>query len=325
MGYFIALLMKKWFRWLLIVILLLVVSVYIFIPSKLVLSSSFVLLNSPAAVSRGLLDDSKWPVWWPIEDSPARNTRIASNEFHLDRNKYLVAEKLYRGLEIQVESPHTQTNSKLYLIPLPVDSVAVKWQCPIKTSLNPVTRFMQYREALVLKQDMDLIMNNLNSFFQKTENIYNISIQRTMVVDTVLVASKILTNHYPTVAEIYNLVKAIRAYVLQQHGVETNPPMLNVTVVDSTHFETMAAIPVNRLLPEIRGFYQKKLPRGYLLTTQVRGGNASIQEALKELRNYISDYQKTAMAIPFQSLITERISERDTSKWVTGLYFPIMR
>jgi hypothetical protein len=42
-----------------------------------------------------------------------------------------------------------------------------------------------------------------------------------------------------------------------------------------------------------------------------------------QMKNYISDYQRTVMAIPFQSLVTDRRKEADTTKWLTKLYFPI--
>jgi hypothetical protein len=31
------------------------------------------------------------------------------------------------------------------------------------------------------------------------------------------------------------------------------------------------------------------------------------------------------MAIPFQSLITDRVKEPDTAKWITKLYAPVLR
>jgi hypothetical protein len=38
----------------------------------------------------------------------------------------------------------------------------------------------------------------------------------------------------------------------------------------------------------------------------------------------VQDHQRVAPAIPFQSLVTDRTKQPDTSKWVTRLYWPIM-
>jgi hypothetical protein len=63
---------------------------------------------------------------------------------------------------------------------------------------------------------------------------------------------------------------------------------------------------------------------GNILITEVKGGPASIKKAFNEMETYITDYRRTAPAIPFQSLITDRSKEPDTSKWVTKIYYPVM-
>jgi len=60
-----------------------------------------------------------------------------------------------------------------------------------------------------------------------------------------------------------------------------------------------------------------------VLTAEVRGGIWTVKEAMHQMDIYIADYQKTAMAIPFQSLVTNRMEEPDTLKWITGIYTPV--
>jgi hypothetical protein len=42
------------------------------------------------------------------------------------------------------------------------------------------------------------------------------------------------------------------------------------------------------------------------------------------MNNYISDYGRTIVAIPFASLITDRRLEPDSAKWVTRIYWPLI-
>jgi hypothetical protein len=39
---------------------------------------------------------------------------------------------------------------------------------------------------------------------------------------------------------------------------------------------------------------------------------------------YFDDYDKTSMAITFQYLVTDRIKEADTAKWITEIYAPVL-
>jgi hypothetical protein len=106
---------------------------------------------------------------------------------------------------------------------------------------------------------------------------------------------------------------------------EAGYPMLHSWMKDADHVETMVAIPTDRRLRENSRFFLRLMVPGNILVTEVKGGHAAIQNATGALENYIFDYQKLKMAIPFESLITERESEPDTAHWVTRVYFPIMR
>ena len=62
---------------------------------------------------------------------------------------------------------------------------------------------------------------------------------------------------------------------------------------------------------------------GKILVTEVKGGPHAIQVAYAQYEKYLQDYHRISPAIPFESLITERIAEPDTGKWVTRIYYPV--
>ena len=47
------------------------------------------------------------------------------------------------------------------------------------------------------------------------------------------------------------------------------------------------------------------------------------RKAFDNFENYRSDYTILSPAIPYQLMITDRIKESDTTKWVTKFYYPI--
>ncbi len=64
--------------------------------------------------------------------------------------------------------------------------------------------------------------------------------------------------------------------------------------------------------------------RGNILVTKVKGGTSIAAVAFEQIKKYADDYERHAPAIPFYSLITNRLKEPDTAKWVTKIYFPVM-
>ena len=99
--------------------------------------------------------------------------------------------------------------------------------------------------------------------------------------------------------------------------------MLNVHREGAERYETMVAVPTESDVPTTEKFKIKKMVLGNILVSQVTGGEDRVKEGEKQLANYVEDYQKISPAIPFQSLVTERISEPDSTKWITRLYYPI--
>ena len=127
---------------------------------------------------------------------------------------------------------------------------------------------------------------------------------------------------YPGTADIYNLVGMLRKYITDQNANVTGNPIMNVNQLDKNKYELMVAVPTNKELTGEGGIFFRRMVPGNFISTQVKGGNYTINTAFSGLQQYMDDYRKTRLAIPFFSLITDRVTEPDTSKWITRIYFP---
>jgi hypothetical protein len=119
------------------------------------------------------------------------------------------------------------------------------------------------------------------------------------------------------------LLGKIRAYILERGAVESGYPIANVTPEKDSGYQLMAAVPVDRVLPD-KGkiFFRRMVPAKFLIA-EVRGGDHTVRAAFDHMREYIADHQRTVMAIPFQTIVTDRMKEQDTTKWSTWLYCPV--
>jgi len=73
---------------------------------------------------------------------------------------------LYNSIRVNIQSDLSDYNSRIDLIKLNIDSVAIIWNCEIPTSINPVTRFLKYREAESLKRSMKDLLADLGKFLE---------------------------------------------------------------------------------------------------------------------------------------------------------------
>jgi effector-binding domain-containing protein len=310
--------MKKWAVGIVVLLTLSVIFLYVLIPRAINISHSTIINCTFNGAVRNIASKDNWHKWWPASHTETTDT------FSYNKFSYHLGRTYIDNIEVLIKGSDTSINSRITVIPAALDSVYLKWQCSLNTSSNPIVKIRDYLAARQLEENMEEILAELKSFLDKKENIYGINIQRAKVQDTVLMAKKVVFSAYPATKDVYGLIQDVKNYIQQQGGKETGYPMLNVQQVDSTHIETMVAIPINRELHNSNNFSFKRMVPGKILVAEVKGGEQRVREAVASLQNYVDDYKLKSPAIPFESLVTDRTKETDTSKWITKLYYPIL-
>ena len=305
--------MKKILIILVLLLVFVLAAVYLFIPGKIKIEASISLNAGLPGISRLLIDENNWKKWW-----------LAETHFRYNKQTYSIRSKISSVFDIDIYSGKDTVNSRLELVPVKNDTMAIGWHAEQVTSSNPFIRFSQYRRAKATEKNMNEILQSMKAFLEKTKNIYGFEIKKTLVTDSVLISVRRSFEHYPNVQEIDAMIQELKKYIVQNNAIEKNSPMLNVLKIDSSHYEAMTAIPVDKALPQTLEFAPKFLLKGgNILEAQVQGGPHTIENGLQEIENYRSDYGYTSPAIPYQLLVTDRLKETDTTKWITKLYYPV--
>jgi len=305
--------MKKILITVLLLIVFALAAVYLFIPGKIKTEATISLNAALPAVSRSLIDENTWKKWWPGETA-----------FNYNKQTYSIRSKMSSVLDIDIYPGKDTINSRLELIPVKNDIMAIDWHAEQVTSSYPFIRLSQYRQAKATEKNMNEILQSMKAFFEKTKNIYGFEIKKTLVTDSALISVRRTFEHYPTVQEIDAMIQDLKKYIVQNNAIEKNSPMLNVLRLDSSHYEAMSAIPVDKALPRTNEFAPKFLLKGgNILEAEVQGGPATIENGLQEIENYRSEFRYTSPAIPYQLLVTDRLKQTDTTKWITKLYYPV--
>ncbi len=312
--------MKKLF-WLLL-ILLLIGALYLFIPSNVALRQTRKVSVNAIAFSRLFLSDDSWHEWWP---GSVQTSSTQAVTYQLNQTVFRVKEKRYSSLLIEIERGQQRAISELFFIVSDPVSINLTWEGKAATSKNPFQRVARFLAIEPLQRDMATVLERISSYYGNEKNIYQLSIEKSFVPDSSFISTTAFTQGYPAVDTVYQLVDKLQVYALKKGGKQSGPPMLNISRADGGAFKAQVGLPVNKMIPDegdIR--YRWMLRGGNILRAEVKGGPQTINNAFTQMELYIQDNRRTAPAIPFQSLVTDRRQERDTSKWVTRLYWPVM-
>ncbi len=311
--------MRKLGIFILLLIVIFFIGLYTLIPNKQDIIDLQLVNCHNTTATRILYDENSWKQWWPSADTSLNNHTFSCNNvsFNVKQHSFngTILSTTFSGDTIDGNFAHAASGS---------DSLALVWKYTLTYSTNPIKRIRQYNEARLLKKTMMDVMGHLKTFLENPDKVYGINIKEIRVTDTVLVSSFLLSSTPPSVDGIYTMIEALKKYIAVNGAVETAFPMLNVTEIDSTHFKTRVAIPVNKTLKETPSIQLKRMIPGRILVTEITGGPATIKKAFIQLHYYLEENDLASPAIPFESLVTNRLQEKDSTRWITRIYYPIL-
>ena len=298
-------------------ILLLSGFIYVLIPNIIVLKANVGIKAAGAAIHRRLLDKDNMAEWWP--------GKMINDSFYFNDFAYKIDKGNITVVPVSIDGDNTVLITSLFLTSIITDSTQLRWVGSVTTPYNPVKRLFTYLKAKKINRDMTAILQKMENFYSKPKNIYGIDIKKTTVVDSLLIVTSANSRGYPAAQVIYNLVNKLKKYAGSNGAKQNGYPMLNISTADSMNFNVKVAIPTDKIIPSSGDILQKSMPGGcIILYTEVKGGISITTNAFEQMRNYAEDHQLKAPAIPFYSLVTDRVQEPDTSKWITKIYFPAM-
>ena len=307
--------MKKLLVSIIVLCVLSLIGIYALIPARIAFSKVIIVKTKLSIANRFLMDESKWGKWFPPDSD--KNVHAYKNY------SYLMGKKMLNAGEVSISNKQLTLSSLIHIISINTDSVAIEWKSEMPESTNPLSKLRYYIKAKRLQEDMTDILNSLKSFLEQNEKVYGVYIHEVISKDSTLIATSCVTSQYPSTTKIYDLISSLKEYIIHQNAKENNFPMLHVKKVNDTTYNTLVAIPVNKFLEGNGTIFNKRFVPWKVLTAEVKGGNYTVREALNQMKIYISDYHREAMAIPFESLVTNRSEQPDTLKWITRIYTPV--
>ena len=313
--------MKKILIAILLLLLASLMAIYVLIPSNIKVSKVLAINCSINAGTRFIMDTTQWNKWWPTQDT---NQQLGHQKLEWKQASHQPDKALFNGFGIQTNFKDHSIQGELIFAQLGLDSMAVFWNYQLTSGWNPINRVTDYLFMKELKEVIADPLKGLQAFLESKEKVYGMQIVQDFVKDTILVSSKKMLTSQPSQATILEMIDQVKKYAQSTGAKQTGFPMLNVTVLDSTHFQTMVAIPVDKQVPETASFSWKRMVAGKILIGEIKGGSVKAEAAMKQMQLYVQDYHITSPAIPFYSFVTDRAMEKDSTKWITRIYYPVM-
>ena len=310
--------MNRWLSASCILLVLVIAAFYFFIPSPLKSSLLVPVKCNVFGADRVLGDTGKWVRWWP-EDGKGRGG------LEYDGVNYRPGKRLMRSVEINIDDKSSALSGMLVIFSAPhIDSCYLQLQFDQRVSLNPLKRIRQYREAQHLKADMMIILDRFRTYLESMQNVYGLTMVEKSTPGSLLEQTIHIVGMYPTTDTIYTEVRKLERFLAAHGSRKAGHPMMNITALADGRYKLRVALPADKVIPNSGDVQSGEVPTDIFLQADVVGGDGAVRAGFGSMGNYISDYGRTIVAIPFASLITDRRLEPDSAKWVTRIYWPLV-
>ncbi len=286
------------------------------IPSVITAGATTPVSATNAATTRLLYDAKEWKKWWPGEIT-------GDSIFTYHDYEYSIEKLTFNHLEVNITNRKVDLKGALIIIPINTDSLILDWKYLLPAGYNPIKKAKAYLEAKRITSDLTGILTKIKSLLENQVFVYGITIKKEKVTDTLLISSKLASTKYPDMNDAYQLIGKLEQLLANQNIQPSNPPMLHIRKIDSAVYETQVAIPILQWPKTDANSQIKRMVLGNILTTEIKGGPFLVNQAYQQVQRYITDHNMAQPAIPYESLITNRVQERDTTKWITKIYFPV--
>lgn len=271
-----------------------------------------------APLERGFLSAEKWDDFFPGDT--------------LENNSFKIKDEIYNIIGINVTSIDLETFDQ--------DAPEQKWIANIaitstsdstffvyqskqaRASNNPFTKISSWFKRSRQDEEIKDICNAAKYYLSSIEHVYDFKIIENNMPALTMVSTKMATSDTPDIKSIYDLIGTLRVAIKNSDATAIDSPMLNITRITEKEILTMVAIPVSKDIPGHGNILLKKMIPGNKLETTVKGGEKQLKAATIAMQHYMEDQRKTSPAIPYQSLITNRLVTPD-SLWVTKINYPV--
>ena len=305
-----------------IVALLLIITgaIFLFIPENIAVSSEIATVSSIGSV-QSVMGNSNYRTKW----LPKEGKIVSPTTYKLDGCTYFFGTDNSMNNNITIHYKNINAASLFTLITAGDDSVIVNWILNKQSGYNPFNRISYYFSLKHIKKTNEKILLAIQAFLSSKKNVYDFNISQHLQTDSTLITLKGFSAKYPTVEDIYKNIEKLKQYAAANAANTTNAPMLNIEYDGTGKWLYMVALPIDKALNDKGDIIAKRMFAGgkILITEPITGGFAVNSNALQNLEKYKTDYGYMSPAIPFQSLITDRIKEKDTTRWKTKLYYPV--
>lgn len=286
------------------------------IPKQKIYTERIVVNCTPTAATRIISDFQLWKSWWPGEIK--NDSTVVYNN-----NIFVINKILLNGFYCNAIINKMPVFADIQFLSAPNKQSEFIFSYTVNYTVNPVKRFIQFLQYSDLQEAFTSLNKEVKANLEDVKKVYGFEIKEERVPNAIHVSIKKIYNHYPSNLEIYELIDKLKAYADKNGAKTINHPIYNIFSSDNHQYQLMVAIATDQPIPGNNEFMYKEMVRGKIIIGKAVGPSRTIDDCIKQVEYFVRDHGRSSPAIQFNRLITDRRIEKDSTKWITTVNYPV--
>lgn len=318
------------------VIILLLIVAYL-LPSRVTVKRSLV-INAPQSNIYNevnyLREWEKWSPWHKLDPSMKLaygNKDHGIGAFYtwksLDKNVgngklTIIGTKPYDSLAVAMDFMENGTALGFYLFKPMGESTEVVWGMETELGNNPLARYVGLFMDKMVGKDFEQGLRNLKIVTEAMpKSVYKIDTVTMAELPYVGVVKKSrLTDISQSMASAYAQITKV---IAQNKIKQANSPFAIYRNFTSEYVEYEAGIPVDKTVTISGTVKSGVLPVAKAVCLDYYGPYSKLEDGHVAIAKWISDHGVKMTGSPMEVYVTDPVSEKDSSKWLTKIYYKI--
>lgn len=305
-----------------------------FLPSQIIVDRSITIKAPAGKVFEQVNNFRNWDNWIPWHQIDSSMTKsYFGNESGLGSGYEWSSEHKNVGSgkgEIMFSKNNDSIAVNLLLMQSPAlcrfkftqtdTGIVVVWGYTSEIGLNPFSRYVGTMAEGVIGKNLDKSLLTLKKYLESTKSY---TCKKIRLNETNYVSVQITCLNSDIQKEMGKAYANLMVFIEQSDTKSIGAPLCFYHNIDIQSCTFEAAIPVSKKVQGNDDVMSKTLKAGEYATTAYYGSYANINEAYTALTQWMSDNKIEAKGMPFDEYVTNPSEVKDTSKWITNVYYPL--
>jgi effector-binding domain-containing protein len=331
----------KYFKILLLSLLALIIILGVVayaLPSTLRIEKTIIIKASRELVFENVNDLRNWEKWFPLLNvDTAMEIKYFGNEkgegagfeWKSDKNRIgcgtltIIASIPLDSIYAEIDFLNKGKGVTCYLFKDSDSGTLVCCDYEMKLGNNPVTRYMGLLIDRRLERDLQCGLDSLKKIVEDIYALSQLPFKESQIKPFYYVGIREKIKPSEIARRMNMNFKELMTYVEKNKLKMTNAPFSICYSFTKDEVDYEAGVPVENCKISTDKIKVKQLKISKVIIADYYGPYSGLGKEYEAIGKWIVDNKKKVSGAPLEMYITDPVTEKDTSKWLTKIYYPI--